>query len=280
MITHITLRSQQDLTSIASIFAAVRFRTKHIERLTIDATNSESQSWVSSVPFTLPISSLDITELIFRGVNLTHLHGAFYMSFSVFKHVRLLRLEGIRYTRYTQFTRLLRTIKAPDFRLRDEHIAQPTVNPSYTDYSRKAMLHPGRLALPPHAYDIWWDMPWDMLARFLHDSTLEDPAERLSVKLRISAEWPPASIPYTTYGAILEQFMWGFNKTRSIHGPIEFELSTGPFIVNLFSECSWHVTMSPCCLVFLIRKRLCLCRIQWRRSWTYILRQRCDHPGR
>lgn len=75
-----------------------------LDKLIIDAGNGVDQSWISTVPFCLPLSIFRLNRLALRGVDLSVLHPEAHRGFSRIRIDEVL-LCDVRYSSYTQLTR-------------------------------------------------------------------------------------------------------------------------------------------------------------------------------
>lgn len=106
---HIKLCSGGNLTQVVHTLSQFPTLRKRVDCITIDATGSEDQSWVSSVPFCLPLTSFRLKPgiLVLQGVDLSVLHPSAHQAFARVGVFSNIVLQDVRYSSYTQLVRFL-----------------------------------------------------------------------------------------------------------------------------------------------------------------------------
>lgn len=99
-----TLRSGTQLKQVDHVLSNSPILCNCLYRLIIDAGNGVDQLWVSTVPFSLPLSISSLDTLVLRGVDLSVLHPEFQKAFSRIR-IDKVRLDDVRHWSYTQVTR-------------------------------------------------------------------------------------------------------------------------------------------------------------------------------
>lgn len=221
----VTLRSQQDLTSLVTTLRKFPQFVKRVRHLDIDATSTESQSWVSTVPLSLPITSMDLDSFSLTGVDLTLVHSTFYMACSRFHEVKNIFFQDVRFTRYSQVTRLVRVTKATHFmwnvKVEDEVLHAP-VQPR------------GRVSLPKTG-QVSWFMPWGLLETIMQ-SFLYEEFTAWPRQLLVLAHGPSRDIPRAIYVAVLQHIMQVYERISYISRESAVVFASGPFILELSGE--------------------------------------------
>lgn len=197
----LVLRSSQDVSNQAVALRRSRSLARTICILKIDATTSQSQSWVSTVPLSLPISKMsNLLQLQLHGVDFTQLHPNFSMFFARLKHpgpLRTLHLVNIRYTRYSQLTRLFCATGCAT-----AHVNGRFVDDDDIPRMATPPLHPGRLMIPRGVRHLTWNMSWDMLERLADDISWEDSSDcQLDIQVHAHLD----DLPLGALGDVLEQ---------------------------------------------------------------------------
>lgn len=101
----VILRFPRNLTNLVLTLQKYPYLIEHIWILDIHPTDTESQSWVTTVLLSLPITSMNLRALILSGVDFTQLHSTFYMTCTRFQETESLFLDGVRFTRSRLRTR-------------------------------------------------------------------------------------------------------------------------------------------------------------------------------
>lgn len=104
LIHKLTIRSRAQLDQVIRILSNSPIFCARLSWLIIDAGNGADQSWVSTVPFRLPLSVSRLENLTVRGVDLRALHPQALQAFSRIR-IDKVYLEDVRYSSYTQLTR-------------------------------------------------------------------------------------------------------------------------------------------------------------------------------
>lgn len=198
LLAEVVLSSQKDVESMKISLRRHPYLIGRIRQLHIDAGGPDSQSWVSTVPLSLPIVSMHLEWLELYSVDLTQLHPTFYrMRFQKLKHIFF---QNVRFTRYSQVIRLVHATQASMFRwdvpvITDEEDAL------------RAAVDPRGPVLPPQCVDtLEWDMPWGLLEKMMQ-SFLQEASTSWPRFLNLRPHELPRNIPRTTYIAVLGLFM-------------------------------------------------------------------------
>lgn len=99
-----TLQSRTQLDQFIHTLSNSPILCTRLRFLIINAGNGADQSWVSTVPFRLPLSVSSLSELLLQDVDVSVMHPDALKAFS---HIRIeeVRLQRVRYSSYNQLAR-------------------------------------------------------------------------------------------------------------------------------------------------------------------------------
>lgn len=233
LLFNITLRRREDLTSVVTMLQKHPHLIDRVRHLDIDVQNTASQSWVSTVPLSLPITSMKLQTLNLSGVDFTHLHSTFHMACSRFSQVEMLSCINVRYTRYSQLTRLAHATRAAHFYCRDAS------DPAERDnISRAIAVYPrGSVSLPRCVTQLDWYIPWSLLEKVLQGLLRQGSDAHWPRFLRFYVDEPPHNVHRRIYTAALKHIVQLYEQIfRGRHDKFDVSFSTAPFDVSFHGE--------------------------------------------
>lgn len=227
---HIDLRSAGNLAQVVDILTQYPALCQRVGYLIIDATTSIDQSWVSTVPFRLPLSQFSTqlgVTLRLRGIDLSLLHPNTHRAFTRMPRcIAAVVLDDIQYSN-AQLARFCVLYDRVYVIYRDGSPRLPAV-PDFGRLSRYAVWK--RPPPPSGLARLTFTMPWATLGRITRDMDLSASVKDCIV--RFIGEWPA---PMKTSAIAVRNIRKAFRHVLSRQpGEIpRVDIYTGPWRIEL-----------------------------------------------